>query len=31
MSDFPTRHSYSLGIWQNQIGRIMAAYSHQAR
>jgi 2-polyprenyl-6-methoxyphenol hydroxylase-like FAD-dependent oxidoreductase len=25
MSDFPTRHPYSLGIWQNQIERIMAA------
>lgn len=23
MSDFPTRHRYSLGIWQNQIERIM--------
>jgi 2-polyprenyl-6-methoxyphenol hydroxylase-like FAD-dependent oxidoreductase len=26
MSDFPTRHPYSLGIWQNQIERIMAAW-----
>jgi 2-polyprenyl-6-methoxyphenol hydroxylase-like FAD-dependent oxidoreductase len=26
MSDFPTRHRYSLGIWQNQIERIMAAW-----
>jgi 2-polyprenyl-6-methoxyphenol hydroxylase-like FAD-dependent oxidoreductase len=26
MSDFPTRHAYSLGIWQNQIERIMAAW-----
>src|SRR4030081_3422230 len=25
MSDFPTRHPYTLGIWQNQIERIMAA------
>jgi hypothetical protein len=25
MSDFPTRHPYSLGIWQNQIERILAA------
>ncbi|HWF49994.1 MAG TPA: hypothetical protein VG294_05040 [Solirubrobacteraceae bacterium] len=25
MSDFPTGHSYSLGIWQNRIERIMAA------
>ena len=26
MSDFPTRHPYSLGIWQNTIERIMAAW-----
>jgi 2-polyprenyl-6-methoxyphenol hydroxylase-like FAD-dependent oxidoreductase len=26
MSDFPTRHPYSLGIWQNQIELIMAAW-----
>src|SRR3954447_14226797 len=26
MSDFPTRHPYSLGIWQNQIEGIMAAW-----
>jgi 2-polyprenyl-6-methoxyphenol hydroxylase-like FAD-dependent oxidoreductase len=26
MSDFPSRHPYSLGIWQNQIERIMAAW-----
>jgi 2-polyprenyl-6-methoxyphenol hydroxylase-like FAD-dependent oxidoreductase len=26
MSDFPTRHPYSLGIWQGQIERIMAAW-----
>jgi 2-polyprenyl-6-methoxyphenol hydroxylase-like FAD-dependent oxidoreductase len=26
MSDFPTRHPYSLGIWQNQIERIMASW-----
>src|SRR5271156_5270320 len=26
MSDFPTRSPYSLGIWQNQIERIMAAW-----
>jgi 2-polyprenyl-6-methoxyphenol hydroxylase-like FAD-dependent oxidoreductase len=24
MSDFPTRHPYSLGIWQSEIDRIMA-------
>jgi 2-polyprenyl-6-methoxyphenol hydroxylase-like FAD-dependent oxidoreductase len=27
MSDFPTRHPYSLGIWQNEIERIMAAWA----
>jgi 2-polyprenyl-6-methoxyphenol hydroxylase-like FAD-dependent oxidoreductase len=26
MSDFPTRHPYSLGIWQNHIERIMATW-----
>jgi 3-(3-hydroxy-phenyl)propionate hydroxylase len=26
MSHFPTRHPYSLGIFQNQIERIMAAW-----
>lgn len=26
MSDFPTRHPYSLGIWQNQVEQIMAAW-----
>jgi 2-polyprenyl-6-methoxyphenol hydroxylase-like FAD-dependent oxidoreductase len=26
MSDFPTRHPYSLAIWQNEIERIMAAW-----
>ncbi len=26
MSDFPTRHPYSLGIWQGQIERIMATW-----
>lgn len=26
MSDFPTRHPYGLGMWQNQIDRIMAAW-----
>src|SRR6201996_709481 len=26
MSDFPTRHPYALGIWQNQIERIMAEW-----
>ena len=26
MSDFPTRHPYALGIWQNAIERIMAGW-----
>ena len=26
MSDFPTRHPYSLGIWQTQIERILAGW-----
>ena len=26
MSDFPTRHPYSLGIWQSRIEQIMAAW-----
>jgi 3-(3-hydroxy-phenyl)propionate hydroxylase len=26
MSDFPSRHPYTLGIWQNHIERIMAAW-----
>jgi 3-(3-hydroxy-phenyl)propionate hydroxylase len=26
MSDFPTRHPYALGIWQNQIERIMGEW-----
>lgn len=26
MGDFPTRHPYSLGIWQNKIERIMAEW-----
>jgi 2-polyprenyl-6-methoxyphenol hydroxylase-like FAD-dependent oxidoreductase len=26
MSDFPTHHPYSLGIWQSEIERIMAAW-----
>ena len=26
MSDFPTRHPYSLGLWQNRIEQIMAAW-----
>src|SRR5207302_2889508 len=26
VSDFPTRHPYTLGIWQNQTERIMAGW-----
>jgi 2-polyprenyl-6-methoxyphenol hydroxylase-like FAD-dependent oxidoreductase len=26
MSDFPTRHPYTLGLWQNHIERILAAW-----
>lgn len=26
MSDFPTRHPYSLGIWQNKVERIMSEW-----
>lgn len=26
ISDFPTRHPYSLGLWQNHIERILAAW-----
>src|ERR1700760_1562082 len=29
MSDFPTRHPYSLGIWQSKIERIMADWLPQ--
>ena len=24
ISDFPTRHNYGLGLWQNHIERILA-------
>ena len=26
ISDFPTRHPYSLGLWQNHIERILAGW-----
>jgi 2-polyprenyl-6-methoxyphenol hydroxylase-like FAD-dependent oxidoreductase len=26
ISDFPTRHPYSLGLWQNNIERILAGW-----
>jgi 3-(3-hydroxy-phenyl)propionate hydroxylase len=31
MSDFPTRHPYSLGIWQNQIEQVLAAWIAELR
>jgi 2-polyprenyl-6-methoxyphenol hydroxylase-like FAD-dependent oxidoreductase len=29
ISDFPTRHNYSLGLWQNHIERILAGWVHE--
>jgi 2-polyprenyl-6-methoxyphenol hydroxylase-like FAD-dependent oxidoreductase len=29
ISDFPTRHPYSLGLWQNHIERILAGWVHE--
>jgi 2-polyprenyl-6-methoxyphenol hydroxylase-like FAD-dependent oxidoreductase len=29
ISDFPTRHNYGLGLWQNHIERILAAWVHE--
>jgi 2-polyprenyl-6-methoxyphenol hydroxylase-like FAD-dependent oxidoreductase len=29
ISDFPTRHNYGLGLWQNQIERILADWVHE--
>jgi 2-polyprenyl-6-methoxyphenol hydroxylase-like FAD-dependent oxidoreductase len=29
ISDFPTRHNYSLGLWQNHIERILASWVHE--
>jgi hypothetical protein len=26
ISDFPTRHNYGLGLWQNHIERILAGW-----
>lgn len=31
ISDFPTRHPYGLGLWQNHIERILAAGSVSCR
>ncbi|MDQ3105237.1 MAG: hypothetical protein M3Q87_08500 [Actinomycetota bacterium] len=29
VSDLPTRHPYSLGLWQNHIERILAGWVHE--
>jgi 2-polyprenyl-6-methoxyphenol hydroxylase-like FAD-dependent oxidoreductase len=29
ISDFPTRHNYGLGLWQNHIERILADWVHE--
>ena len=29
ISDFPTRHAYGLGLWQNHIERILAGWVHE--
>ncbi len=29
ISDFPTRHPYGLGLWQNDIERILAGWVHE--
>jgi 3-(3-hydroxy-phenyl)propionate hydroxylase len=31
ISDFPTRHNYVLALWQNHIGRILAAWVHELK
>jgi 2-polyprenyl-6-methoxyphenol hydroxylase-like FAD-dependent oxidoreductase len=31
ISDFPTRHPYGLGLWQNHIERILAGWAHELR
>ncbi len=31
ISDFPTRHNYVLGLWQNNIERILAGWVHELR
>ena len=30
ISDFPTRHPYGLGLWQNHIERILAGWVERA-
>src|SRR4051794_16431794 len=31
ISDFPTRHPYALGLWQNHIERILAGWVRELR
>src|SRR5213596_3661413 len=31
ISDFPTRHPYGLGLWQNHIERILAGWVHELK
>ena len=31
ISDFPSRHNYGLGLWQNHIERILAGWIHELR
>jgi 2-polyprenyl-6-methoxyphenol hydroxylase-like FAD-dependent oxidoreductase len=31
ISDFPTRHPYGLGLWQNHIERILAGWAHDLK
>jgi 2-polyprenyl-6-methoxyphenol hydroxylase-like FAD-dependent oxidoreductase len=31
ISDFPTRHNYGLGLWQNHIERILAGWVRELR
>jgi 3-(3-hydroxy-phenyl)propionate hydroxylase len=31
ISDFPTRHNYGLGLWQNHIERILAGWVHDLK
>jgi 3-(3-hydroxy-phenyl)propionate hydroxylase len=31
ISDFPTRHNYGLGLWQNHIERILASWVNELR
>jgi 3-(3-hydroxy-phenyl)propionate hydroxylase len=31
ITDFPTRHNYGLGLWQNHIERILAGWVHELK